>query len=136
METHYFSPPINLAEEGKWLSAVTSFETTNSVFNITVENNAFSISKPGHWRIPNYLEEYLNDQLKNLLELKSQNDIELHVQENRKRGDKIKKTKEYFLSDFDTSRKEILKELKSVTYHDFEDLIYGMQLTYIEVWIY
>ena len=34
METFSFSPPINLVEEGKWLIAVTSFEATNSVFNI------------------------------------------------------------------------------------------------------
>ena len=34
METFSFSPPINLVEEAKWLIAVTSFEATNSVFNI------------------------------------------------------------------------------------------------------
>ena len=39
METFSFNPPINLSEEGKWLLAVTSFEATNSVFNITSENN-------------------------------------------------------------------------------------------------
>ena len=43
-----FSPPINLSEEGKWFLAVTSFETTNSVFNITEKNNSFSISIPGY----------------------------------------------------------------------------------------
>ena len=32
METFSFSPPIILAEEGKWLLAVTSFGTTNSFF--------------------------------------------------------------------------------------------------------
>ena len=26
-----------------------SFEATNSVFNITGENNSFSITTPGHW---------------------------------------------------------------------------------------
>ena len=34
-----FNPPINLIEEGKWLLGVTSLECTNSVFNITNENN-------------------------------------------------------------------------------------------------
>ena len=50
METFSFSPPINLFEEGKWLLAVTFFEATNSVFNITDENNSFSITIPGHWQ--------------------------------------------------------------------------------------
>ena len=44
-----FSPTINLVEEDKWLLAVSSFECTNSVFNITPENSSFSISIPGHW---------------------------------------------------------------------------------------
>ena len=33
------NPPINLVEEGKWLLGVSSFECTNSVFNINNENN-------------------------------------------------------------------------------------------------
>ena len=49
METFSFIHPINLVEEGKWLLGVTSFECTNSVFNITNENNSFSITIPGHW---------------------------------------------------------------------------------------
>ena len=35
MQTFSFSPPINSIEEGKWLLAVTSFATMNSVYNIT-----------------------------------------------------------------------------------------------------
>ena len=38
--------PINRTEEGKCLLAVTSFEATNSVFNITDENKGFSITTP------------------------------------------------------------------------------------------
>ena len=49
MQIFAFNPPIKLIEEGKWLLAVTSFEATNSVFNITSENNGFSISIPGDW---------------------------------------------------------------------------------------
>ena len=41
MQTFSFNPPINLAEEGRWLLAVTSFETKNSVFNVTDETNSF-----------------------------------------------------------------------------------------------
>ena len=49
LENSSFSPPINLIEEGKWLMAVTSFEATKSVFNISIENKSFSITIPGHW---------------------------------------------------------------------------------------
>ena len=37
------------------------------------------------------------------------------------------------MSDFDTSKSEILEELKSADYHDVEDLVYRMQLTYDEI---
>ena len=49
MQIFSFKPPLNLVEEGKWLLAVSSFEATNSVYNITSENNSFSITTPGHW---------------------------------------------------------------------------------------
>ena len=49
VQTFSFNPPINLFAEGKWLLAVSSFECTNSVFNITNENNSFSIIIPGHY---------------------------------------------------------------------------------------
>ena len=49
MQTFSFSPPMNLIEECKWLLAVSSFECTNSVFNITNEKNSFLITMPGHW---------------------------------------------------------------------------------------
>ena len=49
METFSFNPPIKLVEEGKWLLAVTSLSTTNSVLNITNENSSFSITTLGHW---------------------------------------------------------------------------------------
>ena len=39
--TFSFIPPINLVEEGKWLMTVSSLECTNSIFNITNENNSF-----------------------------------------------------------------------------------------------
>ena len=49
MENFSFSPPIKLVEEGKWLLGVTLFDCTNSVFNITDENNSFSFNILGHW---------------------------------------------------------------------------------------
>ena len=51
MQTYLFNPAINLLEEGKLLIAVSSFECTNSVFNITNENNSFSIIISGHYEI-------------------------------------------------------------------------------------
>ena len=47
MQTFSFNPPINLPQE-EWMLAVTCFEATNSVFNITDENDSFSITTPGH----------------------------------------------------------------------------------------
>ena len=79
MQTFPFSPPINLVEEDKMLIAVTSFEATNSVFNITNENNSFSITIPGHWKSES-AEKIIVD-LNNLLDLRSQNDIDLHVEQ-------------------------------------------------------
>ena len=128
MQTFSFNPPINLFEEGKWLLAVSSFECTNSVFNITNENNSFSIIIPGHYKTE-FAEKVIND-LNKLYELKS---LELHVEEVRKRGNKIKiADNEYELSDFDTQKNEILEKLGKVKYNDLRDLIYRMQLTYNE----
>ena len=67
MQTFSFNPQINLDEEGKWLLAVSSFECTNSVFNITNENNSFSIIIPGHYQNKSDVETF--DNLNKLLEL-------------------------------------------------------------------
>ena len=128
-QTFSFNPPINLIEEGKWLIAVSSFECTNSVFNITNENNSFSIIIPGHYETE--FAEKIIDNLNKLLELKS---LELHVEEVKKRGNKIKiADKEYKLSDFDNQKYEIIEELKNVKYNDLEDLVYRMRLSYDEI---
>ena len=60
MQTFSFNPPINSVEEGKVFLAVSSFECTNSVFNITNENNSFSITIPGHWSL-NLLKKLLTN---------------------------------------------------------------------------
>ena len=129
MQTFSFNKPINLVEEGKWLIAVSSLECTNSVFNITNDNNSFSIIIPGHYQ--NKTDEKTINDLNKLLELKS---LELHVEEVKKRGNKIKiADKEYKLSDFDNQKYEILEELKKVGYNDLEDLVYRMRLSYDEI---
>ena len=69
MQTFSFSPPLNLVEEGKWLLAVTSFETTNSVFKLTDENVSFSITAPGHWNSKSS-EKIIADTIK-LIDLRS-----------------------------------------------------------------
>ena len=129
MQTFSFNPPINLVEEGKWLLAVSSLECTISVFNITNENNSFSIIIPGHYKTE-FAEKVIID-LNELYELKS---LELHVEATRKRGNIIKiAEKEYKLSDPDNQKNEILEELKKAKYNDLRDLIYRMQLTYNEI---
>ena len=109
MQTFSFNPPINLIEEDKWLLAVSSFECTNSVFNKTDENNSLSITIPGHYQ--NESDEKTINDLNKLLELKS---LELHVEEVKKRGNKIKtRDKEFKLTDFDDQKNEITEELKN-----------------------
>ena len=129
MQTFSFNPPINLVEEGRWLMAVSLFDCTNSVYNITNENNSFSIIIPSHYETDRA--EKTIDDLNKLLELKS---LELHVKEVRKRGNKIKiGDNEYNLSDFDSQKHEIIEELKNAKFNDLEDLVYRMQLTYDEI---
>ena len=84
MQTFSFNPPINFSEEDKWLLAVTSFECTNSVFNITDKNISFSITIAGHWNSESA--EKFFDELNKLLELRFHNDIELHVNRVKKKG--------------------------------------------------
>ena len=56
------------------------------------------------------------------------------MEEVRERSHKIKKSEsEYKLSDSDTQKNEILEELKKAKYNDLEDLVYRMQLTFVEV---
>ena len=122
MQTFSFNPPTNLSEEEKWLSAVTSLEASNSVFNITNEDNSLSITLPGHWNSKSG-EKYI-DELNKLLELRSQTEIGLHAEEVNKGGNQILiGDNEYKLSDLDTQKTEIIEELKKAKYNDLEDLV-------------
>ena len=129
METFSFNPPINLAEESKWLLAITSFETTNSVFNIIDENNFFSKTLPSYWNIKS-AEKFI-DELNKLLDLRSQNDIDLHVEQVRKKG--IIFINDYSFSSLGTFRNEVPEELKDSNYNDLEDMLYRSQLSYDEI---
>ena len=83
LQTFSCSSPIILVEEGKWLLAVTSFEVTNSVFIVTDENNGFSITIPGHWF--SLGSEGSVKGLNRILQLRSLNEIDLHVKKSRKK---------------------------------------------------
>ena len=107
-QTFSFNPPTNLVEEGKWLLGASSFECTNSVFNITNENNSFSIIVPGHYEAESAQKTI--DELNKLLELRSQNGIELHVEQVRKKG--LILINDYSLSSLGMFKIEILEELK------------------------
>ena len=80
------------------------------------------------------LEKIVTD-INNLLELRSENGIELHVEEVRKRGNQTKIGENDYLnlSDLDTLKDSIIKELKRVNYRDLEDLVFRLQLTYHEI---
>ena len=81
LQTFCFNPPKILVEEGKWLLGVASFESKNSVFNITDKNDLFSITIPGYWQTRS--DEKTIDELNKFLEFMF---LELHVKEIRKRG--------------------------------------------------
>ena len=129
MQSFSLNPPINLLEEGKWLIAVSSFECTNSVFNITNENNSFSIIIPGHYQ--NKSGEKTINELNKLLEFRSQNGIELHVQKVRKKG--LILINDYSLASLGMFKDEILEDLKKAKFNDLEDMVYRFQLTYDEI---
>ena len=83
MEAFPFNPPINLFQKSNWLLAVNSFETTEFSINISKKNNGFSITIQGHSNSES-TENSINE-LNNLSELRSQNDIEVHVEQVRKK---------------------------------------------------
>ena len=130
MQTFSFSHPLHLVEEGKWLQAVSSFECTNSNFNITNDNNSFSITMPGHW-------ESKSDEktIELNLNLRSENDIKLHVEAIGKRRNQIKIRDNDFLklSDLDNLKDLIVKEWKRVKKGVLEDMVYRLRLTYDDI---
>ena len=128
-QTYSFISPNNLIEEGKWLLGVSSFESTISVFNITNENKSFSVTILGHW--PNKSDEIAINELNRLLELRSHNDIDLHVEQVRKKG--LILINDYSLSSIDTFREEIQLGMEKARYDDLEDMVYRFQLTHNEI---
>ena len=74
-----FDPPLNLFGEGKWVLAVTSFQANNYVFILPDEKNNFSFTTQGHWKFKSA--EKTIDTLHKLLQLRSENEIELNVEQ-------------------------------------------------------
>ena len=128
MQTFPFNPPINLIED-KWLLGVSSLECANSIFNINNENNSFSIIVPGHYETES--DQKTIDELNKLLELRSQNGIELHVEQVRKKG--LILINDYSLSSLGMFKDEILEDLKNAKFNDLEDMVYRFRLTYDEI---
>ena len=108
---------------------MSSFECTNYVFNITNENNSFSIIVPGHYKTESA--ERTIDELNKLLELRSQNGIELHAEQVRKK--ELILINDYFLSSLGMFKDETLEDLKNAKFNGLEDLVYRFQLTYDEI---
>ena len=105
MDTFSFNTPINFAGKGKWLLAITYFEATTSVLNKIVEHKNFSISLPDYWMAIGA--QATVNASNETTELRSENDIKLHVKEVEKIG-KIAQIAslvgvvfEYNLSNFD-----------------------------------
>ena len=88
MKIIFFSAATNIVEDGKWMIAVTFFEILNSVFTTTDEHKTFSISIRAYWNSKST--EKTIDELYKILELRSQNDIVLHVEQVRKSGNSNK----------------------------------------------
>ena len=111
---------------------MTCFEATNSVFNVNLENNSFSISATGLWTSEDG-EELINKLIK-FLERRSENDIGLHDKEVERRSTRTEiENCAYNIACFDHFKSEILSELKRVKYRDLEDMVYRLQLTYDEI---
>ena len=114
--------PINFVEGGKCFVEVTSFETTNSVFNTTDENKSFSITTLGFWFSRGRAETI--NRLEQILKLRTEYDIELLVGEVRKKRNQMKiGDEEYKISDLDTDKNQITEVLKMVELDDFEDMV-------------
>ena len=69
-----------------------------------------------------------------MLKARTENDIDYHVDEVRKRRNKLKvEDKEFKVSDLDTRINEIIKDLKNIANNDLEDMVLRLKLTYDKI---
>ena len=133
MESFSFNSLINLAEEGKWLLGVTSFELTNSVFNIISKNKKFSNFNTRclvcQRRCGN---KYWTTRF--FRSWRTRWYWIICVRSSEKRNNKIKRgDKEYKLPDPDTRKNEINEELKNREYNNLADMVFRSEVTYSEI---
>ena len=106
---------------------MTSFEATNSVFIITDKKTSFSISSLNYWVLVGG-EELINNP-KNLLEVRSQNGIELHGKDFEERGTRIEiGNGGYKLAGYDHCKSETLVELGRLNFKDLYNMVYRKKL--------
>ena len=88
-----------------------------------------TITTPVQWKSKST--EKITNELIKLIDLSSENDIQLHVGQINKKG--TISIKDYFFSSLGTFKKEILQESKKSIYNDLEDMVYRSQLPYDEI---
>ena len=130
-EVFSFSLPINPFQESNGLIAVTNYETSKSVLILTGENISFSTTTPSHWTSEDSKEIF--NKLKEMLELRSQNGIDLHVKEvEKRRNGKEIENGSYNVEGFDQFKSETIAELGGRKYRDLVGMVCRMALTYDE----
>ena len=131
MQTFSITLPKKFSVEGKWLLTVTSFGATNSVCKKTDGNKSFLISKP--IRLTTEDDEAISDKIKEISELRSQKDSDLHVKEVEKGCTRIElEIGGYSVPGFVYLKSGVLAELKEVIYKVVDDMVFRMELTYDE----
>ena len=130
-EIFAFSTPLNFFEEGEWLLAVTFVEATPFLKKM-VKTIAFHFQKQNYWTSKRS-EEACNE-LKEILQLRSQDVIDLLVEEVEKRVVWIKvENSGYKLTGFDHFKIKILARLGTVKYKDLEDMVSKKGFLYDEI---
>ena len=99
------------------------------LFLTSPKNKSFSITIPGHWETRS--DEKTIDELNKSLEFRSENGIDLHVDQVRKKV--LILMKDYSVSSLGMFKDELLEEIKKVKYNDLKDMVYRFQLTYDEI---
>ena len=101
---------------------------------------SFSITTPGHWS--RWGTEETFSKFNNILELRSQNDFQLHVKDVEKRRLKIRPSvstahganrKKFSLAHLDAHKKKNVEELKNNNCNDLQDMVIRMEIKYDKI---
>ena len=97
-----------------------------------MKKTILAISTPSHWNSED--DKELVNKLDELIELKSENGIELQIKEVKKRGARIQiESSGYNLAGFVYCKSKFFSVLKKVKCRHLEDIVYRLQLTYHEI---